>query len=223
MVTRTLLSSVYSEIPPALCSDKYSNNCLFPFKVFIVPYNVLDAPIPSPAQPTQRRNSAFPIADEIRLLRDGIAEFSHRDGITAFKWQGNLFPVLLLMAQYLMSQYGRERVLRPLTLLRACIGLAFWNPLPGSPGNRRAFPLQRFSGVSRAAVRDRLSGGLSFSFSCTRKGSAPQNCSYAASLGDRGAQGRGIPLCFSGSCWIPKSYENPILRVAEEICSVTNQ
>ena len=195
MVTRTLFYSIYSEIPPALCSDRYSNNCLFPFKVFIVPYNVLDVPIPSPAQPTQRRNSAFQIADENRLLRDGIAEFFHQDGFTALKRQGNLFAVVLPMAQYLMSQYSRERVLPPLTLLRACIGLALWNPLLGYPGNRSAFPLKRFSGISRPAVRDRLSGGLSFSFSCMRKGSALQNCSYPASLGDRGAQGkRNSPL-----------------------------
>lgn len=118
-----------------------------------------------------------------------------------------------------MSQYSRGRVPPPLMVLRACIGLALWNPLRAYPGNRSEFPLKRFRGISRPAVRDRLSGGLSFSFSCMRKGSALQN-SYLASLGDGGAQGRGIPHCSSGSCWILRSYETLVLRVTEEICSL---
>lgn len=88
-------------------------------------------------------------------MRAGVAEFSHQDGFTAFKQQGNLFALLLLPAQYLMSRYSRGRVL-PLALLRTCTGLALWNPLLGHPGNRSEFPLKRF----RPAARDGLSASL---------------------------------------------------------------
>lgn len=88
-----------------------------------------------------------------------------------------MFAVLLLMAQYLMSQYSiwhiypiaeKESYLL-LMLLRACLGLALWNPLLGHPGDRIEFPFKTLSGSSRAAAWDRLSGGLSFSFSRTGK------------------------------------------------------